>query len=723
VNVGVGPSAVWFQKIEDWYVAGGGGLANVVEDTSPQLGGMLDVNGNALGDGTLELLKFVETGSAVNELTITNAAAGNAPILSATGDDANIGLTLSAKGTGNLTLGNFVFDGDQTVGAGQDNYILTYDDGTGLISLEAAAGGGGGGDVTKVGTPVDNQLGVWTGDGTIEGDANLTWDGSTLTVANTTDSASVNIANFVNDSPTPAAGDAAYIDFKLADSAGDPQPFGRMTWTGTTVAAGSEDGTLTFSVPVAGVLKNLINASASGTYDAKVEIGYSGFSMGASDFGPFINGFDISAGQPTFNLVRALTTHALMGAGVNGDKHRRFLISADGSLSWGSGSGARDVTLYRDAANVLKTDDQFFINGSVDQIQCLIQGHSVQSTAPNILVVEKSDGTDLFTVSQTFSSFQNPTDADSNQIVQFHGGNRATPAVTDRPYNSYFVDNSAGTQSEAARTSWGFTDQVEASKDGLLKISVPVAAVMTDIATFSSAGVALPTITTVSNPLALGASAYLTSTDGTFVFTRNTGNGTGKFWVVPSGTQDEASIFLKGANDSETTNYNRFEARQDGKVTRLINEELGTGSAAGTREIRIQMGGTACLVCDASGSVFGGDVNPDGDGTRDLGTQTTAQWANVWSDLINGAEISLENRWRIMESELYDGYSEGFAVGHSELWETGKSIYHAASDSEKRAYLKGQRPTFAVTEDWIEYKGRRLTAEMLDRLLAIAESN
>ena len=40
----------------------------------------------------------------------------------------------------------------------------------------------GGGDVSKVGTPVNNQLGVWTGDGTIEGDANVTWDGSTFSV-------------------------------------------------------------------------------------------------------------------------------------------------------------------------------------------------------------------------------------------------------------------------------------------------------------------------------------------------------------------------------------------------------------------------------------------------------------------------------------------------------------------------------------------------------------
>jgi hypothetical protein len=35
------------------------------------------------------------------------------------------------------------------------------------------------GDVTKVGTPVNNQVGVWTGDGTIEGDTALTFDTTT----------------------------------------------------------------------------------------------------------------------------------------------------------------------------------------------------------------------------------------------------------------------------------------------------------------------------------------------------------------------------------------------------------------------------------------------------------------------------------------------------------------------------------------------------------------
>lgn len=48
----------------------------------------------------LEILKFVETASAVNELSITNAATGNAPKLSATGSDTNIDLDLASKGTG-----------------------------------------------------------------------------------------------------------------------------------------------------------------------------------------------------------------------------------------------------------------------------------------------------------------------------------------------------------------------------------------------------------------------------------------------------------------------------------------------------------------------------------------------------------------------------------------------------------------------------------------------
>ncbi len=49
---------------------------------------------------TLETQKWAGVASAVNELTATNAATGNNPSLSATGDDSNIGLDLTPKGTG-----------------------------------------------------------------------------------------------------------------------------------------------------------------------------------------------------------------------------------------------------------------------------------------------------------------------------------------------------------------------------------------------------------------------------------------------------------------------------------------------------------------------------------------------------------------------------------------------------------------------------------------------
>jgi len=107
-------------------------------------------------------------------------------------------------------------------------------------------------------------------------------------------------------------------------------------------------------------------------------------------------------------------------------------------------------------------------------------------------------------------------------------------------------------------------------------------------------------------------------------------------------------------------------------------------------------------------TTFSGDVNPNADGTLDLGTQTTAQWANVWSDLINGAEFTMMNKWRIMESELYAGYPAGFAFGYSDKWVDGVSIWHS---EDREQYMKDEKPLFAVTDDFMEYKGYRYNPE------------
>jgi hypothetical protein len=121
-----------------WIAVTSGGITDLVQDTTPQLGGMLDVNGQSIGNGTLELVKFAETASAVNEITVTNSATGNAPEISATGDDTNIDLKLTPKGTGKLNLDGIKFpnaDGSanqvlKTDGSGNLSFTTLTSDGT-----------------------------------------------------------------------------------------------------------------------------------------------------------------------------------------------------------------------------------------------------------------------------------------------------------------------------------------------------------------------------------------------------------------------------------------------------------------------------------------------------------------------------------------------------------------------------------------------------------------
>ena len=108
----VAADAITTAKITDGTIAAADiatGVTDVSNDTTPQLGGMLDINGNSIGDGSLELLKFSETGSAVNEFTITNAATSNNPVLSATGGDSNVGIEFTTKGTGTIKFNDLAY--------------------------------------------------------------------------------------------------------------------------------------------------------------------------------------------------------------------------------------------------------------------------------------------------------------------------------------------------------------------------------------------------------------------------------------------------------------------------------------------------------------------------------------------------------------------------------------------------------------------------------------
>ena len=114
---------------------------DIVSDTSPQLGGDLDTNSanikiddahGILDDDGNEQIIFQKTASAVNQLDITNAATGNNPIISATGDDSNVGITLTPKGTGEIVIaaGDLNYGGTAVTSTGAE---LNKLDGAGTL--------------------------------------------------------------------------------------------------------------------------------------------------------------------------------------------------------------------------------------------------------------------------------------------------------------------------------------------------------------------------------------------------------------------------------------------------------------------------------------------------------------------------------------------------------------------------------------------------------------
>ena len=95
-------------------------IGKLSNDFNPTLAANLSTNsqniivGNTYGiidENANEQIKFSTTASATNEITIANAAAGNSPVISATGGDTNVGLTLTPKGD----LGRITANGETKI--------------------------------------------------------------------------------------------------------------------------------------------------------------------------------------------------------------------------------------------------------------------------------------------------------------------------------------------------------------------------------------------------------------------------------------------------------------------------------------------------------------------------------------------------------------------------------------------------------------------------------
>jgi len=88
-----------------------------------------------------------------------------------------------------------------------------------------------GGDVSKVGTPAATQIGVWTGDGTIEGDPNLIWTGTDLSLDGGTKNVNADELGLLEG--VTALGDVSKVGTPVDDQIG--------VWTGDGTIEGTNN--------------------------------------------------------------------------------------------------------------------------------------------------------------------------------------------------------------------------------------------------------------------------------------------------------------------------------------------------------------------------------------------------------------------------------------------------------------------------------------------------
>ena len=202
----------------------GTGISDVVDDTSPQLGGDLDTNSfniafddaHGINDenGNQQIV-FQTTSSAVNQFDITNAATGNAPSISATGDDSNIDVALIPKGTGETKVGTGAADATIT-SSGAHNLILDTNSGTNSGTITITDGSNGNIDITPNGTGDVTLQADTVQIGDNNADATLTTQGTGDLILNTnngTNAGNITLADGANGNIDVSTNGTGYIKF------------------------------------------------------------------------------------------------------------------------------------------------------------------------------------------------------------------------------------------------------------------------------------------------------------------------------------------------------------------------------------------------------------------------------------------------------------------------------------------------------------------------------
>lgn len=171
--------------LPDWATPAGGG--DFLANGSVPMTGDLNLDGNNIDNGGVIFLKEQAAADAdvagSGQIWVKTATPNQLWFTDDAGTDIQLGVQISTDVT--LAGEDYLSITGQQITANPidlDNLSATGtpSSATFLRGDNTWATPSGSGDVSKVGTPANNQMAVWTGDGTLEGTSDFTYDGTNL---------------------------------------------------------------------------------------------------------------------------------------------------------------------------------------------------------------------------------------------------------------------------------------------------------------------------------------------------------------------------------------------------------------------------------------------------------------------------------------------------------------------------------------------------------------